>query len=126
MTKKQSIVALTMCAILITGLFVLRSIKNEVEDAKMFIQMEEYFNSNIKRMNPELPEVDIERLNTLSVEKRQNVEEIDGYVTLGRFLISTIVILVALILILRGDKSTHEQQKWAYGIIGIVLGHWFG
>ena len=42
-----------------------------------------------------------------------------------KFVLSLLVTLVALYVIINNHEYGEDGQKWSYGVIGLVLGHWF-
>lgn len=38
--------------------------------------------------------------------------------------VSVVVLGAALFVILSGDAYTDDSAKWAYGIVGVIVGYW--
>jgi hypothetical protein len=39
--------------------------------------------------------------------------------------ISLMVLLAALVIVMYPESHGPDAQKWAFGVIGLILGHWF-
>lgn len=54
---------------------------------------------------------------------RVNVQNIDGISLYVRICITGLILIFAMIIVI-SDKFDKESKKWAYGVIGTILGFW--